>query len=87
MYLSIVFITLSKEVSLESIFQVHVALLSHIFKPLQRGGKYKFSIQKKYGTILLQFQTARALEENISAFEAVGDEYSWDSLWCLALLQ
>lgn len=39
-YLSIVFITPSKEVSLESIFQV--ALLSHIFRPRRRGGKYKF---------------------------------------------
>lgn len=35
MYLSIVFITLSKEVSLESIFQV--ALLSHIFQTPPTG--------------------------------------------------
>lgn len=38
-YLSIVFITPSKEVSLESIFQV--ALLSHISRPRRRGAKYQ----------------------------------------------
>lgn len=43
-YLSIVFITPSKEVSLESIFQV--ALLSHIFKPRRRGTNTKFSTQQ-----------------------------------------
>lgn len=38
-YLSIVFITLSKEVSLESIFQV--ALLSHIFQTPPTGRQIK----------------------------------------------
>lgn len=55
------------EVSLESIFQV---ALPSIFSDPADGRQIQVSIQKKYGTILLQFQTVRALEEEISAFEA-----------------